>query len=151
MICNHHAGETELYRLTFPVFSRECQCVSTYAAIVAGETIPKLESYCAIVREAAKHPECLRSFASDLLVWDRYTLTDYSGPFLWVLRESGTTLLVPKKRGEPGYEGRLTVRGILRAFGDGDLWFWWDGRFLRAVSPEDANELVKEEEDPYGS
>lgn len=149
--CNHHSSERDTFALPFPVLGTPCSCADTYQAIVSGEDIPGLRAFCAIVREAAKHPEKLTSFASDLIVWDRVCLTEHTGPFLWVLRESGTVLLLPRKRGEKGFENRLTVRGILNAFGEANahLWFWWDGRFLRSVTPEQAETLVREEE--YGS
>lgn len=144
--CNHHSSERETIGLPFPVLGTPCSCADTYRAIVAGETIPKLEAFCAIVRESARHPEKLTSFASDLITWDRRELTGHTGPFLWVLRESGTVLLVPRKHGTKGFENRLTVRGITRAFSSDLLWFWWDGRFLRSVTLEQAETLVREVE-----
>jgi hypothetical protein len=146
--CNHHSSERETIGLPFPVLGTPCSCADTYAAIVAGEDIPGLRAFCALVRESARHPEKLTSFASDLITWDRAALTDHTGPFLWVLRESGTVLLLPTNHKSKGFSNRLTVRGILNAFGPGNahLWFWWDGRFLRAVTPEQAETLVREVE-----
>jgi hypothetical protein len=139
VICNHHKDE-----------KKTCSCVATFDAIVEGESIPKLEGYCAIARETARHPELLTSFASDLILWDRIELTDYTGPFLWVLRDSGTVLLKPMARDNwRAYDGRLTVKGIRHAFSGWALqsWFWWDGRTLRAVSPDEAETLVREAEE----
>lgn len=135
MLCNHHEGP----RAERPF---ACSCVDTFNAIVAGEEIPKLRGYCAIVREAARHPEMLEAYASDLITHDRAQLTDYAGPFLWVLRDWGTVLLVPSER-----PGSLTVDGLLVAsFGpkDGALWFWFDGRYLAPVTPTEAKDLISD-------
>ncbi len=127
MICNHHRDE-----------KKSCSCVAAFDAIVTGEDIPRLAGYCAIVREASKHPELLKDYASDLITHDRRFLTDYEGPFLWVLRELGTVCV------KPGVSN-LTVKGIVTAFGDREcLWFWWDGRALKRVDHERAKDLLDE-------
>jgi hypothetical protein len=132
MRCNHHEAE-----------KKPCSCVETYDAIVAGEDIPKLAHYCAIVREAAKHPVLLSLYASDLITHDRAELTDYAGPFLWVLRDCGTVIVKPCvcTRARCGCH---TVKGILHAFGwENTRWYWWDGAELHSVrSPERAHELL---------
>lgn len=132
MRCNHHEDE-----------KRPCTCVDTYNAIVAGENIPKLAGYCAIVREAAKQPEYLTCYASDLLVWDRATLTDYAGPFLWVLRDCGTQLVRPGD-----WKGSTdAVTAFLHAFGDKCRWYWFDGETLHHVrTAERARQLLQDEE-----
>jgi hypothetical protein len=145
MLCNHHKDARQ-----------DCSCVETFEAIANGEDLPKLAGYCAIVREAAKHPDLLAHYASDLITHDRADLTAYDGPFLWVLRECGTVLLKPMARDNwRAYDGRLTVKGILNAVGwtgmsdrPAQRWYWWDGRTLRHVtSVEEAERLVHDAED----
>lgn len=136
MICNHHRDN-----------GFQCSCLATYEAIVAGESIPKLDGFCAIVRAANEarrtDPDFLSMYASDLLVHDRAILTDYAGPFLWVLGASHTCLLRPSTE-----RGALTVRGIVQAFGapsKRERWFWFDGTTLRRVLfVEHAEHLVSE-------
>jgi hypothetical protein len=137
MICNHHKDE-----------GRACRCVETFGDIVAGENIPKLRGYCAIVRESAKHPELLKSFASDLLVWDRAVLTDYDGPFLWAIRESGTHLIRAFGDDAPiRAKGKVTretskLSSYIRTIEScGPMrWYFWDGHALRAL--RDAQEAL---------
>lgn len=136
LVCNHHRDH-----------GVACSCVDTYRAIVEGERIPKLDGYCAVVRmahaERVRNPEILSAYASDLLVHDRAMLTDYSGPFLWTLRECGTVLARPSK--DPG---AITPKGIANAFGPPCIarpWFWFDGRILRPVRfVEHAADLLAE-------
>lgn len=129
MRCNHHEAT-----------GRACSCADTYQAIVAGENIPRLEGFCAIVREAAKYPAMLRAFASDLITHDRAELTGYAGPFLWVLRENGTQLVKP----DYGTWECHPVQSLVQAFGwEGTRWYWFDGKALHELSTaEQAREKL---------
>ena len=150
MICNHHRSWTPPGLVDYrhgngtQSWTVECSCVATYEAIVAGETIPKADAYCAIVREAARHPEYLTDYASDLIFHDRNILAEYRGPFLWILRKLGTHIVLPSIDAKDGWTGA----SVVSCFGGetGHLYFWWDGRTLRALrDPKHAGETLDEE------
>ncbi len=137
MICNHHRNYNPPGGVDYrqgqpgPAWTVTCSCVETYEAIVRGEDIPKLEAYCAIVREAAKHPDKLTHYAADLIVHDRNVLTDYRGPFLWILRELGTHIVIPHDGTDrQDWTGAMVLKCFARE--PGHLYFWWDGRALKA-------------------
>jgi hypothetical protein len=126
--CNHHRDA-----------KRVCSCVETFHAIVQGENIPKAEAYCALVREAAR-ANVIRAFWSDLIVHDRDELQGYTGPFLWVMRECGTSIRKPQAQ-------RLADSVHRQWFwfdvvGSSARLYWWDGQTLRSVTYDQARELL---------
>jgi len=101
--------------------------------------------YAALVAKAAEigWPT---SFATDLTTHDRATLERRSPalPFLWVLRASGTQLVLPSTGPIDGVGHRAweVPAFIANAFGAADcLWFWWNGSALERIA--DAKEAAR--------
>lgn len=97
----------------------------------------------AALREASRDTGWPERFAEDLTVHDRARLLGDDAPqaFGWVLREMGTCLLDPRMRAE-------NLAGYLRHLrneGRRDLFFWWDGTKLHALSYEHWSVILRQE------
>lgn len=81
-------------------------------------------------------------FGEDVTYHDRNALEarDPSLPFIWTLRPSGSHILLTEDRGarEPLRDFLSVVRAIVRQTEPGERCYWWDGRTLSLVSPQDA-------------
>lgn len=87
----------------------------TVAAVERPTAIDLLEA-------EAHRAEMPKHFAGDIVRYDRATLAEYRGPFVWVLYESGTHLLKP---------GALDLVGTIEgSFGPSCRWYHYDGARL---------------------
>lgn len=71
-----------------------------------------------------------RHYAGDLEL-DREKLAEYSGPFAWAIRETGTDLL-------PAGDATVFMWALCCARYTGPRWFWWDGAQLEEVGADEA-------------